>query len=49
MNIRSRRESVTWGEVETVYSIVVGDGLRVRRWGCVVSIASCCLVRKDCG
>lgn len=34
------------GEVETVNSAVVGEGRRVRRWGCVVSIptgdGSCC-------
>jgi hypothetical protein len=37
--IRRRRESVRWGDVETMYSIVVGDGRRVRRCGWVLSIA----------
>jgi len=42
--MRRRRGSVRWGEVETVYSTVVGDGRRVRRWGVVVSIeVVCCL------
>lgn len=37
---RSRRRGrVRVGAVETVYSIVVGEGRRVRRWGVVVSIA----------
>jgi hypothetical protein len=35
---RSRRETVSGGRVETVYSIVVGEGRRVWRWGMVVSI-----------
>ena len=34
-----RRGSVRTGEVETVYSTVVGEGRRVRRWGVVVSMA----------
>jgi len=34
------------GEVETVYSTVVGEGRRVRRWGCVVSIALCLLMEE---
>lgn len=37
--IRRRTGRVGVGEVETVYSTVVGEGRRVRRWGCVVSIA----------
>lgn len=37
--IRRRRGRVRAGEVETVYSTVVGEGRRVRRCGCVVSIA----------
>ncbi len=39
--VRRRRRSgrVSVGEVETVYSTVVGEGRRVRRWGVVVSIA----------
>lgn len=36
--IRSRRGIVRGGEVETVNSIVVGDGRRVVRYGDVVSI-----------
>ena len=37
---RSRRKgAVSVGEVETVYSTVVGEGRRVRRWGVVVSMA----------
>jgi hypothetical protein len=35
---RSRRDRVRGGTVETVYSIVVGEGRRVWRWGAVVSI-----------
>jgi hypothetical protein len=38
VRIRSRRGSVRCGDVETTYSIVVGEGRRVRRCGCVVSI-----------
>lgn len=38
---RRRRGRVSGGEVETVYSTVVGDGRRVRRWGATVSIAAC--------
>jgi len=42
----SRRATVRVGDVETVYSTVVGEGRLVRRWGVVVSIAlselSCC-------
>ena len=34
----SRRGRVRGGMVETVYSIVVGEGRRVCRWGAVVSI-----------
>jgi len=33
-----RRGSVRGGMVETVYSIVVGEGRRAWRWGAVVSI-----------
>lgn len=36
---RSRSGNVRVGEVETVYSTVVGEGRRVRRWGVVVSMA----------
>ena len=36
---RRRRGSVRVGDVETTYSTVVGEGRRVRRCGCVVSIA----------
>ncbi len=35
---RSLRGTVRGGMVETVYSIVVGEGWRVWRWGAVVSI-----------
>lgn len=37
---RSRSEGVRGGRVETVYSTVVGEGLRVRRCGLVVSIVA---------
>jgi hypothetical protein len=30
---------VSTGEVDTVYSTVVGEGRRVRRWAVVVSMA----------
>jgi hypothetical protein len=30
---------VSVGDVETVYSTVVGEGRRVRRWGVIVSMA----------
>ena len=36
---RSWRGSVRVGDVETMYSTVVGEGRRVRRWGWVVSIS----------
>lgn len=36
--MRRRRGSVRVGEVETVYSTVVGEGRRVLRWGVFVSI-----------
>lgn len=36
--MRSRRGRVRSGEVETVYSTVVGEGRRVRRRGVVVSM-----------
>lgn len=42
---RSRRVSVRGGTVETVYSIVVGEGRRVCRWGAVVSILRRMVVR----
>lgn len=35
---RRRRGRVKGGIVETVYSIVVGEGRRMWRWGAVVSI-----------
>ena len=35
----NRRGSVSVGEVETVYSTVVGEGRLARRWGVVVSMA----------
>ncbi len=38
---RRRRGRVSGGPVETVYSTVVGDGLRVRRYGETVSMAAC--------
>lgn len=38
--MRRRSGSVRVGEVETVYSTVVGEGRRVRRWGVVVSISA---------
>ena len=38
-NIRIWREMVRLGDVETVYSAVVGEGRRVRRCGWIVSIA----------
>lgn len=37
--IRRRRVRVSGGEVETVYSTVVGEGRRVRRYGCTVNIS----------
>jgi hypothetical protein len=36
--IRRRRGRVSVGDVETMYSTVVGEGRRVRRWGGVVSM-----------
>ena len=42
---RSLSSTVSAGIVETVYSIVVGEGRRVRRWGAVVSILWRMLVR----
>lgn len=49
MRIRSRRGSVRCGDVETTYSMVVGEGRRVRRCGCVVSIVlrSLCEVEEE--
>lgn len=38
--IRRRSGSVRVGEVETVYSTVVGEGRRVHRRGVVVSISA---------
>lgn len=38
--IKSRKARVRVGNVETVYSTVVGEGRRVRRWGVVVSISA---------
>lgn len=38
LRIRRRKGKVSVGDVETVYSTVVGEGRRVRRWGGVVSM-----------
>ena len=46
MSVTSRRRrsgSVSFGAVDTVYSTVVGDGRRVRRWGWIVNIAAGCV------
>ena len=40
VRIRKRRGSVRCGDVETIYSMVVGEGRRVRRCGWVVNMAS---------